>query len=297
VPPIESDPTQPATLKRLPNGREDIFEDSSIENRAKRSLMKFVKFVVDYENQTELWEPHAENGLPEFLASKFQLSSQLQNVICALSLSLHPPEETTVGFALPRIARHLTSIGVFGPGFGAVVPKWGGGAEIAQVACRACAVGGGVYVLGTGIVSTSEPGGEDQRIEVQLSNDEKVKTKHLTRDMESGNDSRPNTTTISRLTAVLSSPLTSLFESSVEGSPVPAVSVIVFPPTTLSTDTVAHDKPVYVMAHSSDAGECPVGQSQYISLTSPLMHYMMIQLMNTYLHCLNFFDDNIPLTV
>jgi RAB protein geranylgeranyltransferase component A len=259
--------------------------------------MKFVKFVVDYENQTELWEPHAENGLPEFLASKFQLSSQLQNVICALSLSLHPPEETTVGFALPRIARHLTSIGVFGPGFGAVVPKWGGGAEIAQVACRACAVGGGVYVLGTGIVSTSEPGGEDQRIEVQLSNDEKVKTKHLTRDMESGNDSRPSTTTISRLTAVLSSPLTSLFESSVEGSPVPAVSVIVFPPTTLSTDTVAHDKPVYVMAHSSDAGECPVGQSQYISLTSPLMHYMMIQLMNTYLHCLNFFDDNIPLTV
>lgn len=281
----------------MPNGREDIFEDSSIENRAKRSLMKFIKFVVDYENHTELWEPHAESGLPEFLASQFQLSSQLQSVICALSLSLYRPEETPVGYALPRIARHLTSIGVFGPGFGAVVPKWGGGAEIAQVACRAGAVGGGVYVLGTGIVSNSQLGGEDERIEVHLSNDEKVKTRHLTRDMEPSNDPCLNTTTISRLTAVISSPLTSLFESSVEGSPVPAVSVIVFPPTTLSTDTIAHNNPVYVMAHSSDAGECPVGQSQCISLTSLLMHYMMIQLMNTYLHCLNFFDDNIPLTV
>jgi Rab proteins geranylgeranyltransferase component A len=260
-----SDSTQAEKLKRLPNGREDIFEDSSIENRAKRSLMKFVKFVVDYESHGEMWEPHTESALPQFLASQFQLSQQLQTVICALSLSLYPPEETSVGYALPRIARHLTSIGVFGPGFGAVVPKWGGGAEIAQVACRAGAVGGGIYVLGTGI-STSQPSFDDDRIEVQLSNGEKVKTRRLARNIESCNDPQPSTTAISRVIAVASSPFTSLFQNSVEGSPVPAVSVVVFPPNTLNTDATVHNYPIYIMVHSSEAGECPAGQCQYIPI-------------------------------
>jgi RAB protein geranylgeranyltransferase component A len=31
-----------------------------------------------------------------------------------------------------------------------MVPKWGSSAKISQVACRAGAVGGGVYVLGVG---------------------------------------------------------------------------------------------------------------------------------------------------
>jgi RAB protein geranylgeranyltransferase component A len=180
VPTVPSEPAQTATLKRLPNGREDIFEDSSIEKRAKRCLMKFIKFVADYENHAEIWESHAESGLPQFLASLFQLSSQLQAVICALTLSLNSPEETSVGYSLPRIKRHLTSIGVFGPGFGAVVPKWGGGAEIAQVACRAGAVGGGFMFL----VQVSAPRNRVimmRRVEVQLSNGETVQTKHLAR--------------------------------------------------------------------------------------------------------------------
>ena len=269
MPNFGSEPAQTATLKRLPNGREDIFEDSSIENRAKRSLMKFLKFVVDYENHAEIWETHAESGLPQFLAAQFQLSPQLQAVILALTLSLTPPAETTVGYSLPRIKRHLTSIGVFGPGFGAVVPKWGGGAEIAQVACRAGAVGGGVYVLGTGIGS-SKQSGNDARIEVQLSNGETVQTNYLAHSTGSISDTEPNNSTISKIIAVVSSPLTSLFENPVEGSPVPAVSVIVFPPDTLTNDSIAHGYPVYVMPHSSNAGECPAGQCRYPISYSPL---------------------------
>jgi hypothetical protein len=69
---------------------------------------------------------------------------------------------------------------------------------------------------------------------------------------------------------VVSSPLKSLFENSVEGSPVPAVSVIVFPPDTLTNDSMAHRYPVYVIPHSSDAGECPVGQCAYPISYSPL---------------------------
>lgn len=258
-----ADPESAAVLKRLPNGREDIFEDKSIDLRAKRSLMKFLKFVVDYENQTEVWQAHAESAFPAFLSSQFKLPPHLQTVIIALTLSIESPEKTTVAYALPRISRHLTSIGVFGPGFGAVVPKWGGGAEIAQVACRAGAVGGGVYVLGTGINSTKSIETDEGTLEeVALSNDEVVKTKLLARDAGSNLAEQPllPPTVVSKVIAVVSSPLFTLFEPTVEGSPLAAVSVVVFPPGTLTTNVLEHTHPMYIMAHSSETGECPAGQ-------------------------------------
>lgn len=246
------------TLKRLPNGREDIFEDTSINNRSKRSLMKFLKFVVEYQNHGETWEAYADHSFPGFLTSQFKLTANLQTVIMALTLSLDAPDDTTVGYALPRIARHLTSIGVFGPGFGAVVPKWGGGAEIAQVACRAGAVGGGVYVLGTGIKSSQKRAEETEETEVALSNGETIITKDLA---QAKNMS--DTKAVSKIIAVVSSPLTTLFESSIEGSPLAAVSVIVFPPQCLSIEGHTQTHPVYIMAHSSETGECPTGQCEY----------------------------------
>lgn len=255
------DSSTTVTLKRLPNGREDIFEDSNIDNRSKRSLMKFLKFVVDYQSHAEIWEPHADSSFPEFLTSQFKLPPNLQTVIMALALSLDTPEETKVGYALPRIARHLTSIGVFGPGFGAVVPRWGGGAEIAQVACRAGAVGGGVYVLGTGIKSSQR--NADGKTDVILSNGETVKTTHLASSIE--DEARPtaDAKVVSKIVAVVSSPLPSLFESSIAGFPLAAVSVVVFPPKTLDIEGHTQTHPVYIMVHSSETGECPAGQCQY----------------------------------
>ncbi|TEY74681.1 hypothetical protein BOTCAL_0071g00150 [Botryotinia calthae] len=247
-----------AALKRLPSGREDIFQDNSIDNRAKRSLMKFLKFVVDYENQVEIWQGKAEMGLSQFLADDFKLPQNLQILIGALTLSLDTLEETKVEYALPRIQRHLTSIGVFGPGFGAVVPKWGGGAEIAQVACRAGAVGGGVYVLGTGIRGSTiiEAQGVTTH-EVDLSNDEKVNTKYITR---IDNDAPAAGIRVAKIMAIISSPLASLFTSTVEGSPTSAASVVVFPAKTILASDFSQDNPVYIMAHSSETGECPAGQ-------------------------------------
>jgi RAB protein geranylgeranyltransferase component A len=265
------------TLRRLPNGREDIFQDKSIDNRAKRGLMKFLKFVVDYENQTELWHPYADGSLAEFLSSQFQLPASLQNVISALTLSLDAPEVTKVGWSLPRIARHLTSIGVFGPGFGAVVPKWGGGAEISQVACRAGAVGGGVYVLGTHYTSLYFSREESGIKYVGLSNHETVKTKDL---IVTSHTSSKDAKKVSKIIAIVSSPMNTLFKNSVEGSPLAAVSVIVLPVGTITVGETSQDTPIYIMAHSNETGECPAGQCQYFPLQlsfSLPMHYMMIQ--------------------
>jgi len=221
--------------------------------------MKFLKFVVDRGGQTELCEPHARrSGLAGFLSSQFQLSENLQNVIAALTLSLNSPGETPVGWALPRIARHLTSIGVFGPGFGAVVPKWGGGAEISQVACRAGAVGGGIYVLGTGIKSSETITEEDEQLTVaNLSNDETVKTKVLIGESAICDSIAM---AVSKTIAVVSSPLNSLFRSNVEGSPLAAVSVVVLPAKTIAIEGITQSRPVYIMVHSSETGECPAGQ-------------------------------------
>jgi len=252
--------TSDSPLRRLPNGREDIFQDKSIDNRAKRSLMKFLKFVVDCENQTDVWEPHAGSPLDVFLSSQFQFPTSLQTVVTSLTLSLNPPDQIQVGWALPRIARHLTSVGMFGPGFGAVIPKWGGGAEITQVACRAGAVGGGIYILGTGIKDSEAFTEEDEQLSlVHLSNGELVKTRHLIRSPE--NDPA-DPKIVSKVIAVISSPLTSLFKSSVEGSPLAAVSVVVFPTSSIIGD-VSQPNPVYIMVHSSETGECPAGQCQY----------------------------------
>lgn len=182
------------------------------------------------------------------------------------------PAQTSVEFSLPRIARHLTSIGLFGPGFGSVYPKWGGGAEVAQVACRAGAVGGGIYVLGSGIKATQPVASdsENKDSEVILGNGEVVKTRSIvtTVDEEQAEQglSEDVEDEVHKMITIVGSPLASLFESTVEGSPSAAISVVVFPSGTLSLESQVIEHPVYIMAHSADTGECPQDQSTFNSL-------------------------------
>ena len=152
-----------ARLNRVPSGREDIFADPSLNLKMKGQLMKFVRFVAAFEDKPETWQPHRDTPFVDFLSQQFNLPAV--DTLMALCLSPEVPQKTTTEFALPRIARHLRSIGVFGPGFGAVIPKWGGLSEVVQVACRACAVGGGIYVLGQGISSIDSIQSGDDDVE------------------------------------------------------------------------------------------------------------------------------------
>ncbi|CCF42190.1 rab protein geranylgeranyltransferase component A [Colletotrichum higginsianum] len=242
----------------IPSNREAVFSTTAIPAKAKRSLMKFLKFVLDYnaEEQRAMWAPHADKPLSEFLASDFKLDPALQTYIVTLTLSLDGKIGTKDGLA--AIHRHLSSMGAFGPGFAAVYPKWGGLSEIAQVGCRACAVGGAVYMLGTGVKATRllDVQEDGARFELDLTSDITVKSRTLIRGAEHVTSSSQR---VSRLTAVVNSPLSSLFQAVVEGSPTPAVAVIAFPAASI-TD-VASPNPIYVFAHSSETGECPSGQS------------------------------------
>ncbi|KAL5118169.1 Rab proteins geranylgeranyltransferase component A [Pleosporales sp. CAS-2024a] len=251
--------TRSGKLLKVPNGREDVFQDHGLDFKAKRALMKFLRFIGEYEEQPEVWEEYRQQPFATFLAQQFKVPSTLQGPLMALALSPNPPDQTTTEYALARIARHLRSIGVFGAGFGAVIPKWGGLAEISQVSCRACAVGGGVYVLGKGLDNNHDAVDKTEHgMRLRLKEGEAVTTKWIVGGSTCTNSDQSHPRSIS----IVSSPLTPLFPPLGEDAPVPASAVVVFPSGSLSLDSPRQVvPPVHILVHSSDTGECPAGQS------------------------------------
>lgn len=275
------------SLRRIPGGREDVFADKGIDLRSTRSLMKFLKLAADPEAHESILEQWGDRPFPEFLESHFSIPPRLQAPLLALTLSPNPPAETLTSYALPRINRHLTSIGMFGPGFGSVIPKWGGLAEIAQVACRAGAVGGGVYVLKKGFARSGSADQQDSGLDsisldqgtnlstVRLEGGENVKSHWIVGslwDLSSRPPPPPNDQShpsyIARSITIVSGSLSQLFPLPAEGAPPPAGAVVFFPSGTLAFESEhqmppsakTESQPVYLMVHSSDTGECPAGQ-------------------------------------
>ena len=269
-------------ISRVPSSREDIFRDKSFDLRAKRSLVKFLRFVQTYEEQSEVWNSDAETPFTDFLLQKFGLPPSSHDALLALTLGSVPSAHVNTATALPKISRHLRSIGVFGAGFGAVLPKWGGLSEIAQVACRAGAVGGGVYVLKKGIKSCSSLAGG--LTELVLSGGEKITTSRLVGcpDDIPAKSSRVITDGLSKGIFVATPALATLFPPTSEGGVTPAGAVVAVP----SSDPEA--PPVHIIAHSHESGECPSSQSKFYQ-SFPATDHMMI-LRKTYLHCLIYFD-------
>lgn len=256
------DTSRRAKLLKVPSGREDVFQNHDLDFKAKRALMKFLRFIGEYEEQTEVWHEFREQPFSTFLSAQFKVPTALQAPLLALTLSLSSSDETSTEYALPRIARHLRSIGVFGIGFGAVIPKWGGLSEISQVSCRACAVGGGVYVLGKGLTpaTADAPDITENGIKLRLKDGEVVTSKWVV----GGNTSTTKEDTLCKLTAIIGSPLTPLFPAIAEEAPAPASAIVVFPSGSLCLDSeVEALPPVIIFAHSSDTGECPQGQSKF----------------------------------
>lgn len=283
----ESTPTR--SLSRIPSTREDVFANTAIPARAKRLLMKFLKFVLEYDSEplTELWKPRAREPLESFLESEFKLDVDLRSYVITLTLSLDGKISVEAGLA--SINRHLTSMGVFGAGFAAVYPKWGGLSEVAQVGCRAGAVGGAVYMLSVGISDIQNAGDEDE-LSVTLANGVAIRSKAL---VQGSSKPTGENRTVSRLTAVVNSNLSSMFESTVEGAPTPCVAVVALPAGSITTsDGITSEFPTFALVHSSDTGECPAGQCEYCnSFIFTLCVRMISRKTNTYLHCLIYNDD------
>ncbi|KAL6710670.1 Rab proteins geranylgeranyltransferase component A [Coniothyrium glycines] len=252
--------TRLGKLQKVPNGREDVFQDHDLDFKAKRALMKFLRFIGEYEQQTEIWHEHRSASFATFLSDQFKVPVSLQGPLMALTLSPNTSTQTTTEYALPRIARHLRSIGVFGAGFGAVIPKWGGLSEVSQVSCRACAVGGGVYVLGKGFSSMLDNASPstDGHTKLRLKDGEVVTAKWIV----GGNTSTTPDEASNKSISIVSSSLAALFPPIADDAPSPASAVVVFPSGSLPSNGEAEKlPPVHLIVHSSDTGECPAGQS------------------------------------
>ena len=302
------------SLRRIPGGREDVFADKGIDLRSTRSLMKFLKLAADPEAHESILEQWGNRPFPDFLESHLSIPPRLQAPLLALTLSPDPPAETLTSYALPRIHRHLTSIGMFGPGFGSVIPKWGGLAEIAQVACRAGAVGGGVYVLKKGFARSGHTDQQSSSLDfisldqviglstVCLQGGEDVKSHWIVGsswDLASQAHPPPNDQThprhIARSITIVSGSLSQLFPLPAEGAPPPAGAVIFFPSGTLelgSEDQMPPGAktelpPVYLMVHSSDTGECPTGQCKCTFICHGSGNIFMMTQNNEYLSTLS----------
>lgn len=264
-----------SNLVKIPSSREEIFADGSIGRRAKVSLMKFMRFLSETGDPTEdgfdstTWEAVKAKPLEELLKTDYKLPESLQHSIAALAQHTRTSGTLTVADALPSIRRHLFSIGVFGPGFGYLVPKWGGLSEIAQVACRAGAVGGSVYVLGKGVKSiepATDTGTEKttSTTKIELDDGDVISVGWVAGQVDDlrqpASQPQGDTSKTAHVISIVSSPLSSLLPSLGDGAPPQAGAVVAFPANSVPGATA----PIYLIVHSSDTGECPKGQCKSI---------------------------------
>jgi Rab proteins geranylgeranyltransferase component A len=266
-------------LQKIPSTREDVFADDTLSPRDKRSLMKFLRSIV-IETRVEA-EPIQDTPPSLALATLYAMAPSLQQPLLALSLSYDSAGAVTTRSIASRIRRHMRSIGAFGPGFGAVMPKYGGAAEIAQVACRASAVGGAVYVLGQGLKKISDPDEQSAEIEapqddvirLELSDGEEIKARLVAgcaedfpMDTMERSATNPNSELVKTVhsISIVSLPLEHLFPPTSESGPVPAGAVVVYGgdehKCTSHDGSASQVIPVYMVVHSSESGECPAGQ-------------------------------------
>lgn len=133
--------------------KEDIFTDQLLSLQTKRSLMKFLKFVLQDNNdpaKKQLLLDNSKTPIEDFLAQSFNLKlPQVEELI--YSIGLVNKEHMRTPVAIARIKRFLVSFDVYG-NFPVMVLKYGGPGEISQGFCRSAAVAGTTYKLDTKLV-------------------------------------------------------------------------------------------------------------------------------------------------
>ncbi|KAF1978007.1 rab proteins geranylgeranyltransferase component A [Bimuria novae-zelandiae CBS 107.79] len=294
------------TFKKIPSVREELIGNKELSFSVKRRLIKITRFVMEYENDVakSQWEPYRLLPFTAFLSAVFKPQPELLAPLFALTMSSESPESLTTEAALPRLARHIRSLQGRHGNWPALIPKYGGLDEFCQLACRACAVGGGVYVLEKGLstsagsvstvripVETPQEGysaGEDgsdahkdpaaadasatgqPRVKLQLQDGEAITARWVVGESSPDQTPDPNCKSIS----IVSSPLSTLFpkikvDEDENKVPIPTASAIFFYPSrSLQLPECTNTSPVHIHVHSSASGECPAGQSILYASTS-----------------------------
>ncbi|QLL34137.1 hypothetical protein HG536_0F04630 [Torulaspora globosa] len=139
------------SFEKLTNTKQEIFTDQNLPLMTKRNLMKFIKFVLNWEEQPEIWEPYSNRPIGDMLVEKFKLDKpQVFELMFSIGLCYNMHTKTPE--VLQRIRRYLSSFDVYGP-FSVLYSKYGGPGELSQGFCRSAAVGGAMYKLNESLAS------------------------------------------------------------------------------------------------------------------------------------------------
>ncbi|GAV47728.1 hypothetical protein ZYGR_0I00240 [Zygosaccharomyces rouxii] len=237
-------------FEKLTNTKQEIFTDQKLPLMTKRNLMKFIKFVLNWEEQPEVWKPYADTPLCDLLVEKFRLE-KAQVFELMFSIGLCYNMQTKTPEALQRIRRCLSSFDVYGP-FSVLYSKYGGPGELSQGFCRSAAVGGATYKLNETLTSY------DPNTKMALFGDGSqvyVTEKVVASPSQAPKDSRniPNQKyEVHRLTCVVEKSCEQWFS---EGE---SAAVIVFPPGSLKSGNV---EVVQAFILGSGSEICPGGTS------------------------------------
>lgn len=245
--------------------KEHIFTDQLLSLTTKRLLMKFLKFVLQDNNDPEkkqLLLDSSQVPIEDFLANSFGLKlPQLDELIYLIGLANRSGTRTPE--AVARIKRFLVSFDVYG-NFPVMVSKYGGPGEISQGFCRSAAVAGTTYKLDTTLVDF------DPQLKIAKFSDgslvkiqEKVVAaptqvpKFLATSYKEASE-KLQPFTVTRLTTIVRKDCKEWMSEN-ESS-----AVVVFPPESLPTHNV---HTVQVVIQNGGSGVCPEGQSIWYSHT------------------------------
>ncbi|KAK6333569.1 Rab proteins geranylgeranyltransferase component A [Orbilia javanica] len=267
-------------LVRVPNSREDIFNDKTLDPRTKRVVVRALKSMVGLEGgQLGTSSKSDSISLQHHLEqSTYRLPPSIIAAFASLTLRYDLPSQIPLEEAEQRVKKHFDSLGRFGAGFSAVISRYGSGSELVQVLCRAAAVtGNALYILGNGIVDVQEAATIppptpatllepiETNIRLSLKSGDIIRTRHVVGTL-SNLPTRASTTQPSLESAgywmsiyVVSCPLEQALRTD---DPPPAAGAIIYiPEKSIEVDGRSNANPIYVVVHSSDTGECPEGQS------------------------------------
>lgn len=236
------------SFEKLTNTKQEIFTDNTLSLMTKRNLMKFIKFVLDWENNVEIWQDYANKTLAEFLVEKFKLEkAQVYELIFSIGLCYNI--DAKVPESLQRIRRYLSSFDVYGP-FPVLYSKYGGSGEISQGFCRSAAVAGATYKLNEKLLSynpeTKIAIFEDgSKVEIE----EKVVISP-TQAPEYSHNVPEQKYEVHRLTCVVERDCSQWFQEN------ESAAVIVFPPQSLKTN---NKEVIQVFIIGSGSECCPIG--------------------------------------
>lgn len=246
--------------------KEDIFTDQLLLLTTKRSLMKFLKFVLQDNNdpaKKQLLVDNSQTPIETFLQASFGLKlPQVDELIYLIGLANKASTRTPE--ALARIKRFLVSFDVYG-NFPVMVLKYGGPGEISQGFCRSAAVAGTTYKLDTTLVDF------DPLLKVAKFSDgllvkinEKIVLaptqipKFLASSYAEVSE-KLQPYSVSRLVTIVRKDCKEWMAEN-ESS-----AVVVFPPDSLPTH---NQHSVQVIIQNGGSGVCPAGQSIWYSHTS-----------------------------